>query len=150
MILKMCKLLKTNISIIYMEENNVYYLIDENEKFNIIIHFFNVCGIHCKSISELNGMILYRNDIIFSNKYKDIKPLIYDLKKVLSSSVYTGLHKDAEKKQKYPLVNIIRQVLKSINCKLTPKRISDGYTLDGVKKYKRIFIIEKIENATVV
>ena len=89
-------------------------------------------------------MILYRNDLIFSNKYKDIKPIIYELKKILSSSIYTSLHADADKKQKYPFINIIRQVLKSINFKLTPKRISDGYTLDGVKKYKRVFIIEKI------
>jgi len=117
---------------------------ENNEKNNIIINFLDICGITCKNISELNGMILYRNDLIFSNKYKDIKPIIYELKKILSSSIYTSLHADADKKQKYPFINIIRQVLKSINFKLTPKRISDGYTLDGVKKYKRVFIIEKI------
>ena len=117
---------------------------ETNEKNNIIINFLDICGITCKNISELNGMILYRNDLIFSNKYKDIKPIIYELKKILSSSIYTSLHADADKKQKYPFINIIRQVLKSINFKLTPKRISDGYTLDGVKKYKRVFIIEKI------
>lgn len=116
---------------------------EEKDKNIIIINFLNTCGIQCNDLIELNGMILYRNDYIFSNKYENIKPIICDLKRVLSSSVYTSLHSDAEKKQKYPLVNIIRQVLKSISYKLIPKRISDGYTSDGIKKYKRIFIIEK-------
>lgn len=115
----------------------------EEEKNIIIINFLNTCGVSCKNVSELDGMILYRNNYIFSNNYDKIKPSICELKKILSSSVYTSLHIDADKKQRFPLVNLIRQILKSINYNLTPKRISDGYTADGVKKYKRIFIIQK-------
>lgn len=118
----------------------------ENEKNIIIINFLNVCGINFKTISELDGMILYRDNYIFSNNYEKIKPSICELKNFLSSSVYTSLHTDADKKQRFPLVNLIRQILKSINHKLTPKRVSDGYTTDGIKKYKRIFIIQKIIN----
>jgi hypothetical protein len=117
--------------------------IDQDEKNKIIINFLNTCGIKCENISELDGTILYRNELIFSQKYEKIKPIIYDLKKILSSSIYTSLHSDAERKQRYPFVNVIRQVLKSINYKLTPKRMSDGYTCDGIKKYKRLFVIEK-------
>jgi len=117
----------------------------ENDKNKvIIINFFTTCGIKINDISELNGIILYRNDYILSDKYENIKQIINDLKQILSSSVYTGLHSKAEKKQRFPFINIIRQVLKSIHYKLTPKRISDGYTLDGIKKYKRTFIIENI------
>lgn len=115
----------------------------EEDKNIIIINFLNTCGVNCKSVTELDGMILYRNNYIFSNNYDNIKPNIYELKKILSSSVYTSLHTDADKKQRFPLVNLIRQILKSIDYKLTPKRISDGYTSDGIKKYKRIFIIQK-------
>ena len=118
-------------------------LLDGNEKNLITIDFLNTCGINCKNISDLDGMILYRNDYIFSNKYEKIKPSIWKLKQILSSSIYTSLHTDAEKKQKFPLLNLIRQLLRSVNYKLTPKRISDGYTTDGVKKYKRVFLIEK-------
>ena len=118
----------------------------ENEKNIIIINFLNVCGINFKTISELDGMILYRDNYIFSNNYEKIKPSICELKNFLSSSVYTSLHTDADKKQRFPLVNLIRQILKSINHKLTAKRVSDGYTTDGIKKYKRIFIIQKIIN----
>ena len=116
---------------------------DDDEKNIIIINFLNTCGVLCKTISELDGMILYRNNYIFSNNYDKIKPSICELKNFLSSSVYTSLHVDADKKQRLPLVNLIRQILKSINHKLIPKRISDGYTVDGIKKYKRIFIIQK-------
>ena len=51
----------------------------------------------------------------------------------------------AETAQRWPLLNLIRQVLRSSNFKLTPKRVADGYTLDGKKKYKRLFIIEKMK-----
>lgn len=115
----------------------------DNEKNIIIINFLNICGVNFKTISELDGMILYRENYIFSNNYDKIKPSICELKNILSSSVYTSLHADADKKQRFPLVNLIRQILKSINHKLIPKRISDGYTADGVKKYKRVFIIQK-------
>lgn len=117
--------------------------ISQDEKNIIIIKFLNTCGVNCKNILELDGMILYRNNYIFSNNYEKIKPSIYELKKILSSSLYTALHNDADKKQRYPLVNLIRQILKSIDYKMIPKRISDGYTVDGIKKYKRIFLIEK-------
>lgn len=117
---------------------------NENDKIEIIIYFLNSCGINCKTISDLDGMILYRNDFIFSNKYQQIKSSIHELKKIISSSIYTSLHNSADKKQRFPLINLIRQLLKSINYSLTPKRISDGYTTDGVKKYKRVYLIKKI------
>lgn len=122
----------------------------EEEKIIIIVKCLNACGVSCKNLFELNGMILYRNNLIFPNYYNNIKAIIYELKKILSSSMYTSLHMEADKKQKFPLVNLIRQILKSIDYKLTPKRISDGYTADGVKKYKRIFIIQKNNKLTIV
>jgi hypothetical protein len=64
---------------------------------NIIINFLNNCGISCETISELDGMTLYSSDYIFSNKYEQIKPNICELKKLLSSSIYTSLHTDADK-----------------------------------------------------
>ena len=66
------------------------------------------------------------------------------MKKIFSSSYLTSLQDTAEDKQRWPLLNLIRQLLRSCNYKLTPKRISDGYTLDGKKKYKRMFIVEKM------
>jgi hypothetical protein len=55
----------------------------------------------------------------------------------------TSLQQNAEKNQKWPLINIVRQILNKYNYKMIPIRKCDGYTLDGIKKYKRFFQIEK-------
>ena len=56
----------------------------------------------------------------------------------------TGLQRNADKNQKWPLLNLIRQILNTYNYDMEPIRKSDGYTLEGVKKYKRFFQIKKI------
>ena len=81
--------------------------------------------------------------LLSDNKYDEIKKLIPDLKKNYSSSLMTSLQKTAEKSQKWPLLNLVRQVLNTYNYKMEPVRKADGYTLDGIKKYKRFFLIKK-------
>jgi hypothetical protein len=114
------------------------------EKTKRILEFLNKGQIVCAALSDLNGMLLPRelffNDIV----YKQLKEDIPDLKQLFSSSYLTALQEPAEKTQKWPQLNLMRQVLRSCHFKLTPKRVSDGYTLDGKKKYKRMFIIEKM------
>ena len=56
----------------------------------------------------------------------------------------TSLQKNAGNSQKWPLLNLIRQILGVYNYQMKPIRKSDGYTLEGVKKFKRFFLIEKI------
>lgn len=58
----------------------------------------------------------------------------------------TSLQKNADKSQKWPLLNLVRQILSTHNYKMEPIRKSDGYTLEGVKKYKRYFLIKKKSN----
>jgi hypothetical protein len=58
----------------------------------------------------------------------------------------TSLQKNAYKSQKWPLLNLARQILSFYNYKMEPIRKSDGYTLEGVKKYKRFFQIKKNNN----
>jgi hypothetical protein len=60
----------------------------------------------------------------------------------------TSLQKNADKSQKWPLLNLVRQILNVYNYKMDPIRKSDGYTLEGVKKYKRYFLINKKSNAS--
>jgi len=57
----------------------------------------------------------------------------------------TSLQTNADKSQKWPLLNLTRQILSVYGFKMTPIRKSDGYTKEGIKKYKRFFIIKKIE-----
>ena len=67
------------------------------------------------------------------------------LKQFFSSSTMTSLQSDADTNQKWPLLNLIRQILRTYDYKLVPKRLCDGRSSDGKKKYKRIFIIEKMK-----
>ena len=61
----------------------------------------------------------------------------------MSSTSFTAVQKNADKSQRWPLINLIRQILRKYDYLLVPKRICDGYTKDGIKKYKRFFEIKK-------
>ena len=108
-----------------------------------IIHFFNSCNIKCEKINDINGIIIPRESLLDPLLYDKIKPDIPKIKRVMSSSLFTAVQKNADLTQKWPLINLIRQILRKYNYNLEPKRISDGYTKDGVKKYKRFFEIKK-------
>jgi hypothetical protein len=114
------------------------------EKTKLLIAFLNKGLIPCTALTDLNGMLLPRELFFNDLLYKQLKEIIPDLKQLFSSSYLTALQAPAEDVQKWPQLNLMRQVLRSCHFKLTPKRISDGYTLDGKKKYKRMFIIEKM------
>jgi hypothetical protein len=103
----------------------------------------NKAGIHFNHEDEINGILIERELLLNDEKYDEIKKEIPELKKMYSSSSLTCLHKDADKNQKFPLLNLVRQILNVFGYHLTPIRKSDGYTLDGVKKFKRFFHIEK-------
>ena len=103
----------------------------------------NIIGINFDSFSELENFLIPRETLLSDLKYEEIKKLIPELKKKFSSSFMTSLQKNAEKEQKWPLLNLVRQILNVYNYKMDPIRKSDGYTLEGVKKYKRFFQIIK-------
>lgn len=104
----------------------------------------SVVGIEFNDINEINGMTILREQLLSDSKYEEIKKLLPDLKKSYSSSCMTSLQKNADKIQKWPLLNLVRQILHIHGFKMEPIRKSDGYTLEGVKKYKRYFLIKKI------
>ena len=109
----------------------------------LIINFLNKCNIICNDINNLDETIIYRDTLLNHNLYDKIKQDIPSLKNILKSSTNTSVQKNAENNQKWPLINLIRQILKRDNYELKPKRLADGYTKDGQKKYKRLFEIKK-------
>jgi hypothetical protein len=116
----------------------------DEAKTKLILEFLNKGSIICSNLNELNGMMLPREIFFNDTIYKELKEKIPELKNVFSSSYLTALQAPAEDIQKWPQLNLMRQVLRSCNFKLTPKRVSNGYTVDGKKKYKRMFIIERM------
>jgi len=110
-----------------------------------IKNLFNDIGLPFEEIDNLNGLCVSRDIFLNEIKYNSVKEKIPSLKHYFSSSFMTALQKNAEKKQKWPLLNLIRQILKSMYFKMTPVRVSNGYTKEGKKKYRRLFLIEKIK-----
>jgi hypothetical protein len=112
-----------------------------NNETNLILS--NVIGFEVANLDSLDGVVIERDVLLSNMKYEEIKKLIPDLKQHFSSSFMTSLQKNADKNQKWPLLNLTRQILSVYNYKMIPIRKADGYTIEGVKKYKRFFQVKK-------
>lgn len=112
----------------------------------IVKEFLNKCGIVFEDYKMLDGMLIPRETLLSQEKYENIKEDLTKMKKMYSSGALTALQKSAESKQKWPLLNLVRQILKSNNYNMEPIRKSNGYTKEGKKKYLRFFIIKKIKS----
>jgi len=101
----------------------------------------NSIGIIFENLDDIDGLLISREQLLSDSKYEEIKKLIPELKKQYSSTFMTSLQKTATTEQKWPLLNLVRQILNVYQYKMKPIRKSDGYTLEGVKKFKRFFQI---------
>ena len=115
-----------------------------NNSQTLIINVLNICGININNTESLNNFIFERDLLLNQDTYNKVREKIPDIKNVFSSSYLNSLHKHAQDKQKWPLINIVRQLLNSIGFKLIPIRKANGYTKDKIKLYKRFFIIQKL------
>ena len=111
-----------------------------------MLEFLNKCSIVFDDYAQLDGMLVPRDVLLSKDKYESIKEDIDKMKKLYSSGSLTSLQKNAMENQKWPLLNLVRQILKSNNYKMDPIRKSNGYTKDGKKKYLRYFILKKIKS----
>jgi len=124
-------------------ENN-----ESSENENIIMKILLLSGfVVTQNISELNGIMIPRNLLINDDKYEYVTEYLEKLKKhkLFSSTFLTSLHKGAKEKQKWPLLNLVRQILKVNHFRMKPVRKSAGKTKLGKKKYIRFFLIEKLK-----
>lgn len=119
-------------------ESNGIYGLDEYSK-KILIE----TGIIINSQEYPDEILILRDSLLSDNIYKSIENDIIELRKVLSSSSLTSLQKGADKSQRWPLLNLVRQILNVYGYKMNPIRKSDGYTPEGVKKFKRFFQVLK-------
>jgi hypothetical protein len=116
---------------------------EDNNK--TIKEFLNKCSIVFDEFEQLDGMLLPRDLLLSENKYEVVKDDIKKMRKLYSSGSMTSLQKNALENQKWPLLNLVRQILKSNHFKMDPIRKSNGYTKEGKKKYLRFFVIKKLK-----
>jgi hypothetical protein len=106
--------------------------------------FLNKVGIMLDfSNNTISEILISRDSLLSDSLYESVKESIGEFKKIYSSSSLTSLHKKAGEEQRWPLLNLVRQILAVHGYKMKPIRKSDGYTLEGIKKYKRFFLISK-------
>ena len=112
---------------------------------DVVKDFLNKCSIVFDDYAQLDGMLVPRDVLLSKEKYESIKEDINKMKNLYSSGSLTSLQKNAFENQKWPLLNLVRQILKSNNYKMDPIRKSNGYTKEGKKKYLRFFAIKKLK-----
>ena len=117
---------------------------EESQK--IVKKFLNKCSIVFEDFNQLDGMLIPRDLLLSKDKYEIVKDDIDKMRELYSSGSLTSLQKTAKENQKWPLLNLVRQILKSNNFKMDPIRKSNGYTKEGKKKYLRFFIIKRIKS----
>jgi hypothetical protein len=118
-----------------------------SEQLNFIRLFLNKCKVFFNTYSQLDGLLIPRDIFLDDEKYYTLinSNDFCKIKELFSSSLYTSLHKTASKKQKFLLLNLVRQILRGLYFKMTPIRKSNGYDKTGKKLFKRYFLVEKMK-----
>jgi len=111
-----------------------------------IITFLQKCNIPLDSETQLDGLLIPRDILLSMETYHNVKYHITSFKQKFSSSALTSLQKNAHKTQKWPLLNLVRQIMKVCNYQMNPVRHSYGYSPQGHKIFKRFFIIHKYQH----
>jgi len=121
--------------------------VESGENVEIIIKILKICGFVLNDLEDLENLLIPRDFFLNMENYKNVKEYFEKLKKDpnFSSSTLTCLHKGAENKQKWPLLNLVRQILKVKYYRMKPYRKSAGKDASGKKRYIRYFLIEKLK-----
>lgn len=118
----------------------------ESKRYESIKKLLNILGYKVNNLTDIENLSIDHSQL----RAKDIKDKFYklipEMREIYDSHYLTCLHINSNKKQKFPAVNMIRQILKYNGYKLTPKVISKGYNpFTKHKIIERFYIINKLE-----
>jgi len=117
---------------------------NKEKKFELLLKLLKVINIDIEN-KELLTNYTFERDILLKKEVIDkYYNMIKNLKKQYTSDILTCLHMNSVSKQKFPGINMLRQILKCNGFKLKPKVVSMGYVGD-IKMVKRFFVITPIE-----
>ena len=103
-------------------------------------------ALHIEPYELKDGLVIERDMLISKEKYEALRPHIVELKKIFSSKCMTSMHSCAEYNQRWPCLNLVRQVLKRMGYDIVPERRCAGRDEDGKKIFERFFKLHQLEN----
>ena len=110
-----------------------------------MLELFRLLGYHIYEQNDLLDVMIMRDKLLEKTTNKILLDKVPELKKVYNTGYLSCLHDNSIYKQKWPAINLLRQILKCNFYHLTPKILSNGYDkLSGKKQVTRVFVIEKI------
>ena len=109
----------------------------------VVVDVLNEIGVKCQHVADLDGVEISRDIFVSDIESSKFDEMVGKLKKYLSSSSLTALQTSASQSQRWPVLNLARQVLRTYRLHMVPVRKCDGRTPEGKKKFKRFFRIER-------
>ena len=115
------------------------------DKFKLLVELFDAIDIKIKTREDLHTIILRQDTLKDRNLIEELYRKAPNLKSFYNSSKLTCLHKNSLDKQKFPAVNMYRQLLKCNNLKMEPYVVSKGYNkYSGKKIVERFYRIKEL------
>ena len=128
-------------------KSNIKNIIIVDKSLNLLKKLLNHLNVTFDDKQELEDIIISR-DILLNQHIQDVfQTYQNELKEHgYKSGKLTSLHKN-NLKQKFPALNMLRQILKCNGILMKPKIESIGYNrVTGQKIVKRSFVLKLIEN----
>ena len=116
-----------------------------NQKTKLLKELLNLINISMNHYDDIKNHMFERDILLDDDIIEKYYVLIPKLKKKYSSNTLTCLHLNSIEKQKFPAINMLRQILKCNGYKMAPIVESLGYC-NGIKLTKRYFSICKIDH----
>ena len=119
--------------------------VDDSMNFKLIQEIFFVIKKDINRREDLLNLSLNHKYLRNEEFKSEIIDLIPKLKKKYKSHNLTCLHSNSLDKQKFPVINMIRQILKCNKLRLEPYTICKGYNkATKNKEFERYYIIKEI------
>ncbi len=106
-----------------------------------VLRVLQLAGVEVSSVEGIEGLSIPRDVLVRPGAYTEVSEMVPSLKTYFSSTHMTCLQDEAPGGQRWPLLNLVRQVLRATGFTMVPRRLSDGYGADKRKRYKRVFDI---------
>ena len=112
-----------------------------------VVKLLNKLDLELTTIDDIDQKFIPRETFLREELYMGVQEELVVIRGMLSSSGMTALHANAGEKQRWPLLNLVRQLLRLWHYAMKPVRRAAGDDKNGKKLYRRYFLIGKMDVA---